>query len=81
MSYRFSHSVVQDKTSTYRIAWEKDGVEVVSSEVVLAGTPEGVEAALRFAAEDLMVAHQELFVPDIAEVDFQDIEEVENAVN
>lgn len=81
MNYVFTHSAVEGKPSTYRIAWEKDGVEVVSSEVTLAGTEEGVETALRFAADDLRQANPDLFIPDPAEMHFEDREEVEDAVN
>lgn len=81
MNYTFSYAPVEGKPSTYRIAWEKDGVEIVSTEMTVTGTLEGVEAALRFAAEDLREANPDLFVPDHIESSFDDMEEVEDAVN
>ena len=81
MSCVFTHSAVEGKPSTYRIAWEKDGVEIVASEVTLSGTEEGVEAALRFAADDLRQANPDLFIPDPAEMHSENFEEVEDVVN
>ena len=81
MNYTFTHAAVEGKPSTYRIAWEKDGVEIISSEVTITGTSEGVEAALRFAGDDLRQANPDLFVPDVTDTGIEDMEEIEDAVN
>lgn len=48
----------------YKVAWNCDGVEICFRQIRVAGTDEGINEALLFAAADLRDQNAALFVDD-----------------
>lgn len=69
--FTYTTQQVPDSQGTYEIIWYKgEGEtkqELCSGFVTLSGTDEGIASALAFAANDVRVAHPDLFVEDVPE--------------